>query len=140
MKLLRFAAPVILCASFYPAFPQHKVALKNMHERLVLVVPMVGSGTPQDPRRPLYAPVPNAAEPPAHDGIIAFSFVESDDGQHAIVQLVARDRAAFRKILTENRADVKLFDKDKTAKSDIESEGRKFRKNFSLDQIDVGAL
>ena len=66
--------------------------------------------------------------------------METDDGQHAIVQLVARDRAAFRQILTDNRADVKLFDKGNAAKSDIESEGRKLRKNFSLDQIEVGAL
>lgn len=140
LKLLRFAPVFLFAASISPAFSQQKVDLRNMHERLLLVVPMTGSGTPDDPRRPLYVPAPVPGAPPAKDGIIAFTFQSSDDGQYALVELVARDRAAFKTILEDNRAGVKIFEKGKDSKDDIETEFRKHKRNFNLDTLHVGAL
>lgn len=138
MKLLRFAALVTLCSSLFPAFPQHKVALKNMYERLLLVVPFVGSGTPADPRRPLYAPLPpTPGAPPASGGIVAFAFQESDDGRFALVEVVARDRAAFKEILTGNRSDVKVFQKGKVNQDDVVKEFRKYKKDFDFERFGV---
>jgi hypothetical protein len=138
VKLLRFAAFVALCAALSPVFPQHKVAMRNMYERLLLVVPMVGAGTPEDPRRPMFAPVPpGPGAPPSSTGIVAFAFQESDDGQYAVVEMVARDRAAFREILTSNRADVKVFQKGKDNKDDIVREFRKHRKDFDFTRFGV---
>lgn len=111
--------------------------MRNTHVRLYLVAPIVGSGTPDDPRRPLYVPAPAAGAPPAQDGIIAFAFQESDDGKSALVQLVARDRAAFQGIFDDNRADVKIFEKGKDKKGDIETEFRKHKKDFNLDTLSV---
>jgi hypothetical protein len=137
LKLPRFAPVFLFAASIFPAFSQQKVDMRNTHERLYLAVPIVGSGTPDDPRRPLYVPAPVAGAPPARDGIIAFAFQESDDGKSALVQLVARDRAAFNAIFEDNRADVKLFEKGKDSRSDIETEFRKYKKNFDLDTLSV---
>jgi len=81
-----------------------------MYERVLAVVPMVGSGTLADPIRPAYAPLPTtsaitnpvltaASTPgvtPLRQGIIAFSYVMSDDGKLALVEFVAVDRGAFR--------------------------------------------
>jgi len=36
---------------------QHRADPKNLYERLICVVPMIGAGTHEDPRRPLFAPV-----------------------------------------------------------------------------------
>ena len=65
--------------------------MRNTHERVLAVVPMVGSGTPDDPRRPMYAPVPGGA--PSREGIIAFTYQVSDDGKFALVEFVAHDHA-----------------------------------------------
>ena len=138
MKLPGFAPVVLLALSLSNALSQHKVNLRNMYERLVCVVPMTGAGTPDDPRRPLYAPVPTPGAPPSRDGIVAFTFQESDDGRSALVGFVARDRAAFKEILEDNR--VKAFEKGKHKKDDIEKEFRKLKRNFDLSTLQVGAL
>jgi hypothetical protein len=121
-----------------PIFAQPPVDLRNTHERLICVVPMVGAGTPADPRRPLYAPLPqkrSGTEPPT--GILAFSYLASDDGRFALVEFVARDRAAFKEILEDRRADMKVFEKGAAKRPDIEAEFGKFRKNFDLDRFGV---
>src|SRR5262245_37593218 len=90
---------------------QHvNIDMRNTHERLVAVVPMIGKGTLDDPRRPAYTPgPPQKGQPPTNSGIIAFSYVMADDGVHAIVEFVARDRAAFAPILADRSPDVKSF-------------------------------
>ncbi len=75
-----------------------------IYQRVICVVPMVGSGTLADPKRPLFSPV--AGEQPSivlkkskgftdAPVIVGYHSVLSDDGQRAIVEFVARDRAAF---------------------------------------------
>ena len=142
MKLLRFAPVLLLAASISPAFSQQKVPLRNMHERLLLVVPMIGAGTTEDPRRPMFVPAPTPNEPPSPDGIIAFTFQESDDGRYALVEVVARDRATFKAIFDaqSSRGDVKVFQKGRDKKEDIEKEFRKHKKDFDLDKLQVGTL
>ncbi|MGE5648370.1 MAG: hypothetical protein ACM336_21535 [Acidobacteriota bacterium] len=138
MKLPRFAPVVLLALFASSALSQNKVALRNMYDRLLCIVPMTGAGTPEDPRRPLYAPVPTPGAPPSRDGIIAFSFQESENGQYALVEFVARDRAAFKEILEDSR--VKSFERGRHKKDDIEKEFRKLRKDFDLSAFQVGAL
>ena len=142
MKRSSFLLVFLLAASVSPLFAQHKVQMHNMYERLYLVVPMIGSGTAEDPRRPMYvpaptAPTPGAATQPTSSGIIAFAFQESDDGQHAIVELVARDPGAFKPILEDHQPGVKIFRKGKDKKDDIETEFRKYIKDFDLDSLVV---
>jgi hypothetical protein len=70
---------------------------------------MVGAGTSEDPRRPEYAPLPNSTT--SADGIIAFSYQVSDDGQFALVEFVARNRAAFKELLADNNPAIKCSSK-----------------------------
>ena len=78
---------------------QHSVDPRNTYHRVICVVPMIGSGTAADPRRPQYAPAPGSALP---DGIIGFTQVPTDDGKFAIVEFVAQDRKAFQAILADS--------------------------------------
>jgi hypothetical protein len=122
------------------AYSQQPVNLRNTHERVLCVVPMVGSGTAADPRRPMFAPVrERRGEKPSRDGIIAYSFQESDDGRFALVEFVALDRAAFASILEERdrRVDVKVFVKGEARKADIEAEFRGQKGDFDMERFRV---
>jgi hypothetical protein len=117
-------AGLALLLLFSPSYSQQRVNPRNTHERLLCVVSMVGSGTADDPRRPMFAPLPPGPyEKRTLDGIIAFAYQESDDGRYALVEFVARDRAAFKPVLDEadRRADVKAFVKGKANRADIET-------------------
>jgi hypothetical protein len=129
---------LLVCALGAAAMPlaaQPRVDLRNTHERLICVVPLVGKGTPDDPRRPLFAPLPGKA--PAADGIIAFSFQASDDGRLALVEFVARDRAAFKEILADRRPELRVFEKGRNPRDQIEAEFRQHKRDFNLDRFGV---
>ncbi len=90
-----------LFAAFVPFFlliptatAQRKLDPGHNYERVLAVVPMTGAGTAADPRRPPHAPAKADA-----NGIVSFSYQVSDDGRFAIVELVARSRAALAPIL-----------------------------------------
>jgi hypothetical protein len=53
-------------------YAQHSVDPRNTYHRVICVVPMIGSGTAADPKRPEYAPAPGSLSP---NGIIAFTQV-----------------------------------------------------------------
>ena len=144
MRLRRIA--VVLCL-FVPLIAQQRVDPKNRYERLWCVVPMVGQGTFDDPRRPQYAPLAGAAavDPSTLDasaipGIIAFSFQVSDDGNYALVEFVARDRAAFKDILADNRPVVQAFAKGTAKRADIESAFKLLKKNFDITTFGMPVL
>ena len=48
---------VMSAAMVVSGLAQRRVARENRHERVLAVVPMVGSGTHPDPRRPMFAEV-----------------------------------------------------------------------------------
>lgn len=137
MKQRRIALLSLLILGVPPLSAQRKVDMRNTYERVVAVVPMIGTGTPTDPRRPMYAPLPAAA--PSRDGIIAFSYQISDDGKSALVEFVARDHAGLKAILDDKdlRQDVKIFEKGKDNPADIEKEFRKQKKDFDPRQFGV---
>lgn len=85
---------LILALSFLirpMAEAQRRVDMRHTYERLIYVVPMVGKGTYDDPRRPKYAPASAQADAKsaetraARTGIIAYHAIPSDDGQYALV-------------------------------------------------------
>jgi hypothetical protein len=102
-----------------PLSAQHRVDLRNRYERVLAIVPMVGSGTPDDPMRPDYAPLPpsaavtplvttsSLATPSSPEGIIGFSYQVNDDGKFALVEFVARSRDVFKPLLADTRPGVK---------------------------------
>jgi hypothetical protein len=98
---------------------------------------MVGRGTDDDPRRPMFAPVRERGEKPSRTGIIAYTFQESDDGRFALVEFVALDRAAFEPILADRNPEVKLFHRGAARKADIETEFRKLKRDFDIEGFRV---
>ncbi|MEJ7606921.1 MAG: hypothetical protein WKF37_11785 [Bryobacteraceae bacterium] len=127
---------VLLACSFGTAsYAQPRVIPENMHERVIAVVPMMGTGTYADPKRPLFAPAPAEMGKP---GVIqSFSWQPTDDGAMAIVEFVAIDRDALKAVLTDRRA-VKVFEKGKDKREDIERELKIYRKDFQLDKTKRG--
>lgn len=61
----------------------------------------------------------------------------SDDKQVALVEFIARDQKAFAPILTSRRSDVRTFLKGRNSKAEIDTEFRKFKKDFDLDRFGV---
>jgi|SRR5579862_5314516 len=144
MSLRRIAVVLCLVA---PLIAQHRVDPKNRYERLWCVVPMVGQGTFDDPRRPQYAPLAGAAavDPitvgaSAVPAIIAFSYQVSDDGNFALVEFVARDRAAFQSILADKSPSVQVFTKGTAKRADIEAAFKLLKKNFDITTFGMGVL
>ena len=133
-----------------------RVPDEALGERIVVVVPMVGAGTVEDPVRPKYAPVPMSfalREKLRKEGkleplrnktdderiaeeklrIGAYSYVLADDGKRAIVEFVARDRAAFTEILKD--ATVRAVEKRKIADAAELDELKKVKKDFDPKQL-----
>jgi hypothetical protein len=53
------------------------------------------------------------------------------------VEFVARDRAAFAPILADRRADVRVFEKGRASKALVETELRRHKRDFNLEQLRV---
>ena len=98
------------------------------------IVPMVGAGTAQDPRRPLFAPIPGE-----RSAISGFTYQISDDGRSALVQFVARSRADFQSLLSAARADVRVFERGKATLDEVQTEFRKVKAGFDVRQF-VGGV
>ena len=107
---------------------QRRVDPRFSYVRVIAVVPFVGQGTPEDPRRPQYAPWPASAD---SNSILAFSFVPSDDGALAIAEFVARSRAAFEPLLADKN--ITVLEKGRVSKTSLEAAIRVYRKDFDLD-------
>jgi hypothetical protein len=96
-------------------------------------VPIAGTGTVEDPHRPLLIPAPGTTV----SGLISWSWELSDDGKLAIVEFVARDKSVLRPVTTNTRV-VRSFEKGKDKQEDIEREVRKYKKDYRLNK-GVGA-
>jgi hypothetical protein len=141
---------IVLCGAALPLAAQPRVSPEHLYERVYAVVPMVGSGTWDDPKRPMFTANPRtkrrltpaeqaltAEEENDRDsrGIIGFSYVVSDDGDYALVEFVATDVRALEPIERSNRPDVKVFRKGRASKEEVEAEFRRHKSDFSLEQL-----
>jgi hypothetical protein len=125
-----FSGLVLICVS---ARGQQKVDTRHTYERLFCVIsaPLIGKGTLDDPKRPMYAPAPRAMNPASGTGILSFQYQMSDDGKTALVEFVARDRSAFAQIQADTK--VKSFLKGKDSATAIQAEFTLHKKNFTFD-------
>ena len=134
-------------ASLAPA--QTALDPSKMHERVIAIVPMVGSGTFNDPIRPMFAPRFNSdavtddinlkgrekAFKDFAEQILEYTYTASDDGKYAIVEFVARDRKTFAPLLNSGRSDIRFFVKGKHSKAEIETEVKKIKKDFDASEF-----
>jgi hypothetical protein len=116
------------------ATTQQRVDPTMTYHRVIAIVPLVGSGTPSDPKRPMFAPTPQDAASAAasHAGIIAYQHQLSDDGKSSIVELVAVDRSAFAALFASTEPGVQYFEIGKSTAAQIEAAIQQKKANFSL--------
>jgi hypothetical protein len=120
-RVVAFTLGVFLCQ---PAgsYAQRSTGRPNLQERVLAVVPLTGTGTYSDPRRPLFVPSPKEFGKPG--AITGFTWQLTDDGRNAIVEFVARDNASLRHILSDSRV-IRSFQKGRDKRETIQLELRK---------------
>lgn len=109
-------------------------------EHLIAVVPMVGTGTPSDPRRPMFVPNPEDVSAAMASGqapnFLSIHFVMADDGKNAIVEFVAKDRAALKQILAAGKAGtVPVYDPHAASPSDTAVQLKRFKADFDFNVL-----
>jgi hypothetical protein len=118
--------------------PNSRPAPTNHLVTVYAVVPLTGAGTFQDPKRPLFAPLPSQLAKSERDSappILSYSFEISDDGRFALVEFRAADRKAFSEILDSKLPGVKAFERGRATKEEINAEFRKHKRDFDVSQL-----
>lgn len=122
-----------------------------IYHRIICVVPVIGSGTARDPKRPMFVQLAAApgsaslqalrgkAEAAAETRIIAYQSVPTDDGKAAIVMFVAHSYEAFKPILRDPHVIAKFERKD-IGERELVRALRKYKKDFGMKQLRTGAL
>jgi hypothetical protein len=104
-----------------------------MYQRIIAIVPMVGSGTAADPLQPKYAPVFPAASTGTAvrpTSILGFTMILSDEGNFALMEIVATDQSAFAAMLADTS--IQTFLKGRDSLQSAEAAFQKLKKNFSI--------
>ncbi len=123
-------AALVTCSCFAA---DRRVDPRTTFHRVFAIVSMTGSGTFSDPRRPLHAPLPSEVGPKT--GLMAFTFQPSDDGNFALVEIVAHDRSALAEVLNDRT--IQTFEVGQATPAQIEIAFRKYRKDFHFSQFDA---
>jgi len=134
------------------ATTQQRVDPTMTYHRVLAIVPLVGSGTPADPKRPMFAPTPQASAlnnpqgvnspqaaspntPPSTGipkAIIAYQHQLSDDGTLSLVEFVATDRSAFAELFASTDARVQYFEVGKSTQAEIQAAFQQKKAAFSF--------
>jgi hypothetical protein len=139
----RRALQVVVClfASVCVGLAQHRVDAGSMYSRIYAIVPMVGSGTWDDPKHPMFAPLPQQMTPGNRTGIIAFNHVESDDGTFALIEIVTANRSQLALITGPMTAaavqGLQIFDRSATSAATVQSAFQQYKKNFDISKFRV---
>ena len=133
------ACVVLSCLLVFPATAQHKIDAGQLYERIWVIAPVIGTGKARDEKRPMFTP-PFAAAPgqgaaAGRTGILAMQCQFSDDGKTALMELVALNRSAFNEILNSKVPGVKVFERGKTTKNEVETEFKKYKKDFQFNDF-----
>jgi hypothetical protein len=131
MSLFRVSA-ILLAAVIGLSAGERYVSPLNTYFRVYAVVPMVGSGTPADPVRPMYTPIPSQIG--RASGIIGFNSQLSDDGKTALIEIVARDRSVLAKMLADKS--IQTFVKGVAAPAAVQSAFQPHKASFNFATFD----
>ena len=111
----------------------HRVDPGQMYHRVYAIVPMIGAGTKDDPKRPMFMPAPSQVPASAvHTGVIGFQMWLSDDGTIALVEFVGATPPDLQPILSSTAQNVTLFERGKTTQADIEAAFQQYKKGFKF--------
>ena len=104
--MLRMTRVLLLCLSAVvvttPAAAESKAGVRLSGDRIILIAPLTGSGTYADPRRPLIAPTLSEMSDKSRQ--LQYSWVPSDDGRFAIVDISSNGAKAGGKTWRRNCA------------------------------------
>jgi hypothetical protein len=140
---------------------QPPVSPRNSYERILVILPIIGSGTPADPQRPSLIPAPggstanilniSVSAPVTGTGVTAtpvaggpsyqqnlilgYTWVPSDDGKFALTEIVMRDRSAFPAIMA--LPGVTAFIKGVNKLADIQAAFQQYKKDFDPTKFGV---
>jgi hypothetical protein len=136
---------LILFFASHPATAQmrHSAGVSDQYQHIFMICPLGGSGTMDDPKRPMFVPaqglrpvVAKEGTPLApRSGIVSVRSEISDDGAHALVEFTGVSLADFKEILSTSDSRVQLFRKGVDSKDRIEAAFRVYKKDFSLDRF-----
>ncbi len=139
--MLRCMALVLMCMN--AVFAQNRVSPEMMYHRVWAVVPMIGTGTADDPKRPMFtlAPAEQAAKVKTGDrtGVIGYSMQVSDDGRNALVEFVGATPSELKFIVNSQAAGVTAFERGTATKEQIEAEFQKYKAGFTLSTFGTSA-
>ena len=133
-QVRRYLYPLVIILSLLSAKQVPAQSIRSQGavlERMIVVVPMVGAGTADDPRRPMGMPAGDAKP----DSPIGYRYVISDSGQLAIVELTAPSRKHFDTALTAYGASAQAFDPLLHDRATVEKALRLIRRDFDLDSF-----
>lgn len=132
-------AVALFLLSLSALFAQNRVSPEMMYHRVWAVVPLIGSGTPDDPRRPMFVPSPAEqkakSEKSDRSGIIGFSMQLSDDGKSALVEFIGANPQELKFIVNSNAPGVTAFERGTATKEQIEQEFQKHKAGFTLNSF-----
>lgn len=100
-------------------------------ERMIVVVPMVGAGTAEDPRRPMGMPAGDAKQ----ESPVGYRYVVSDSGRLAIVAITAPSRKHLDSVLTGYGALAEAFNPLNHERATVEKALKLIRRDFDLDSF-----
>ena len=101
----------------------------NIYHRVYARVPLIGKGTPDDPKRPMFAPTTPSKD---HSGILGYAMQVSDDGHWALCEFFGATPADLKIITTSANPDVVFFERGHATMDQVVAEFSKCKKNFSL--------
>lgn len=146
MRTLLLRATVGVCLFGSLCFSQSHSDFHASHHRMICVVPLIGAGTVQDPRRPLLAPIAaqlHARQKPNPLGgyqstldsdLLSYQSVLTDDGQSAIVMFTAQSQSAVN-VLRKQPGILRVFDSQNSKAADLVPQLRQFKKDFDLQML-----
>ena len=136
MKLRSLCASLLAVLVLLPLSAQSPGGIPYAtHDRILAILPLTGNGSAAQPRRPALMPAEGLAA-----GVVSFRWISADDGQRAIVEIVlASDGAAIRSQLQGFGAAAKWFERGRSSRSAVETELRKAKSNFRLEDFLPGS-
>jgi hypothetical protein len=142
-------ALALLLTCVYALSAQQRVPQEMMYHRVWAIVPLVGKGTADDPKRPMFAPSPadyktrtelvqsvvNAKKDVPPPAIISYTMQLTDDKKSAIVEFVGLDSKSLEFITQSKDPGVKTFEQGIATKQQVEAEMKKVKATFTLDSF-----